>query len=208
VSPEVWGTCSITNDETKEKDCEIKIPEARLYYSRLSFKVGTNVPDRCPILKFRPYYYQRSDDNGYDPPGETTAVDCSADRPTNLACYGGAAPYLEELKGKFPSSTGLYVLTGASSSSTYTLKSENTLRSYGGAPVNFLSTNNLDASLRSLAGDSLLFTERVPDAWQDYQILCTDRWGEELYTINLTLSDENVDGGLGDIDEDTYKDWD
>ncbi|CAE78692.1 hypothetical protein AB1A81_03380 [Bdellovibrio bacteriovorus] len=198
--------------------CAFSIPEARLFYSHVNFKMGTSVASACPILKFRPYYYVRSNldvvapdpaamppilgSPGYTPPGSDTAISCGDGK--DKSCYGGAAPTLVP---EFPKNGGLYFLTHINSESAYKLGSENSLRYYGngGVLVNYLVTNNLDPVGRGITvATNSNKNERVEDTFFDYHISCVNYWGETLYEINLFISDENFDDSGG---VDNYIDW-
>ncbi|MFV8248547.1 hypothetical protein [Bdellovibrio bacteriovorus] len=199
-------------------NCAFTIPEAQLYYSHLQFKMGTTVASSCPILKFRPYSYMRSNmglvaadptatppvagQPGYTAPDTETAISCSTGK--DGICYGGAAPTMVP---DFPLNDHLYFMTHIGPESAYTLNSENSLRYYGsdGARVNYLTTNNLDAAGRAMSvSSSLMRNERVANTFVDYRVSCINYWGETLYEINLFIADENYDDSGG---VDHYIDW-
>ncbi|MFV3407079.1 hypothetical protein [Bdellovibrio bacteriovorus] len=219
-----WKTCAVSpSSPSTNIECEVTVPEAQLYRSAVEFKVGSLNPAYCPILSFRPYYYKRSDSypvttptgpvdengvptdvtsGGYIPAtaeANSNALSCGAN--TNVKeCFGGAAPHLIE---EFPKSTGKYFLTSVATSSSYILPSSNSVRYYGSFRVNFMVTNNLSAADRQ---NAVLGTvnERVADYFYDYEFECTSYWGERLFGITLTISDENWDSSGG---ADDYQDW-
>lgn len=211
--------CNISADSPlvdRSITCNFTVPEAQLYYSQLQFKMGTKTVASCPIIKFRPYYYQRSnlapveddpgtpgDDTapGYIPPGEDTDYDCS--KAEDPQCFGGAAPTLVP---DFPENRGVYTLSHVAAESAYVLPAENTLRYYGGTLVNYLATNNLSSAARALSETGTAARkERVANTYVDYRVSCENYWGETLYDMTLKISDENFDDAGGNDD---YDDWD
>lgn len=202
------GNCSFAEDasEGSTVNCTVSIPEGRLYYSNVNFDIGTSNVAKCPIINFSPYYYRRSNTAGFTPRGETTAIDCSAVEP-DAKCFGGAAPTLVP---EFPKNTGLYFLTGVTPASSYTLPSENKTRWYGGTDhVNYLVTNNLASPNRynpvGAGVNQRVGIDGLEPNWYGYTITCTTNWARTLYTINLTIQDENEDGDPLGADE--YTDW-
>ncbi|MGZ3770408.1 MAG: hypothetical protein ACXVCP_16165 [Bdellovibrio sp.] len=201
---ENWGNCSITPTSSGPSlTCQLSIPEQQMFYSSIKFTVGTFKASECPVISFRPYYYKRSEVNGYVPPGSSTALDCSKTTGIDKQCYGGAGPTLIT---DFPDSKGQYFFPDVNANSDFILKSENSLRIYSNALVNYLITNDLSAAGRSTAGDPTTKTERVADSFKDYTVSCNNYWGETLYKITLIVSDENSKGALGGSQDD-YPDW-
>ncbi len=105
-----FDSCALdaTDSIGTTKNCTITIPERKLYFSDLTFMMGTKNAAVCPVVIFSPYYYLRSSNAAYTAPGEATTTDCSvSSKPT--ACYGGAAPAL--IGADFPSKVvGYYTL--------------------------------------------------------------------------------------------------
>lgn len=211
------GDCIVTS-VTPDITCSFAIPEGQLYHSILQFRMGSKAAASCPILKFSPYYYRKSsaspvaDDAGtpadetapgYNPAGGDAELSC-ADGKEPL-CYGGAAPHMVE---GFPKNTGHYFLPQVTPETSYTLNSENKLRSYYGAGVNYLVTNDLPtldrAANANAPADIATSRERVGNTFNDYYIWCETFWAEPVFSIKVMISDENVDpdGGL-----DQYPDW-
>ncbi|WII71333.1 hypothetical protein QJS83_12755 [Bdellovibrio sp. 22V] len=194
------GNCSIPNLAPigHLEECTISIPELKLYYSDVHFNVGTLADNSCAHINFSPYYYLRSTDAAYLPPGETSTVDCS---PTQkpAKCYGGAAT---NIAPDFPKNVGVYFLPSLNPSAIFTLKSENATRLYGGARVNYLASNSLTKASQSVAEPPGL-KERAGGAfnWVNYTFTCRDIWAKPLYTIELTITEENKE-----LDE--FDDWD
>lgn len=209
---ENWGSCEITaNSVQTSKTCELKIPEAQMYYSHLEFRMGTKSAASCPILSFFPYYYKRSNNAAYSPPDAKagdTPLDCSSANTTEKKCFGGAAP---QLIVDFPEYTGSYIHTHVASEVGYVLDSENKLRTFGGSRVNYLATNDLDVGSRVTLNDGSL-QERFVDAGQgapfvDYYVTCKNYWGETMYSMKLMISDENMEEDEGGASNDDYLDW-
>ncbi|MEK2644527.1 hypothetical protein [Bdellovibrio sp. BCCA] len=206
---ERMGNCAFDADSPLEStlNCNISVPEGQLYYSNVNFDIGTLSPEKCPIISFRPYYYLRSNTAGFTPPGDTTVVDCSLQ--SDPKCYGGAAPTLIP---EFPKNTGLYFLTFVSQNASFKLPSENKTRWYGtDERVNYLVTNNLTAFETPVGAGPRQRVGRPdplndPQTWFGYEIKCTTHWGRELYTIKLTIRDENEENN-DPLGGDEYTDW-
>ncbi|WP_374078290.1 hypothetical protein [Bdellovibrio bacteriovorus] len=204
---ERMGNCSLPADATQGStvNCTVSIPEGQLYYSNVNFDVGTFNANSCPIVEFRPYYYMRANTANFTPPGETAAIDCSLLQ--DKKCWGGAAPTMVT---DFPKNTGYYFLTLVNATTNYTLPSENKTRWYGGDGVNYLVTNDLslaDAIAPVATGSQQRVGQVALDPnWYGYQVNCTDHWARVLYTINLTIRDENQDNAHSGP-EDELTDW-
>lgn len=215
---ESWAGCELPNSPTPLPDtptegvCNITIPEGQLYYSHLNFKVGTRYPQICPIMNFRPYYYVRSEKplvkdangnptDGYLPPGEKDFIECSDG--INPKCYGGAGPVM--VKG-FPDNTGSYFLTEFMQQASYELKSSNSVRHYNSYLVNYQVTNDLALVERANTVTSGL-KERVQNTYNDYEVSCTNYWGEKLFSMVIVISDENMDGAESGTPHDNFPDW-
>ena len=192
-------SCIVSSlDPLGEQTCAVSIPEGQLYFSDLSFTYGTNVPALCSIVSFTPYAYRRSTSAAYIPLGELDPVDCSNPNTIEKKCYGGAGPTMIT---DYPKNTGHYFLPTVTTEATETLPSENTTRWYGGKPWNLLVTNNLvnrasDIPAKQYIGGSM----------NDYVLSCLDIWAHPLYSIRLTITDEDSEVGGNGIDE--VVDWD
>lgn len=103
----------------------------------------------------------------------------------------------------FPKNSGKYFLTNVQSVRSFVLDASNQARYYGNNLVNYMVINDLSAVNRAipLTNDP---RERVADKYYDYEIECTSYWGERLFGITLTISDENWDASGG---FDHYLDW-
>ncbi|WP_413292159.1 hypothetical protein ACLSU7_12200 [Bdellovibrio sp. HCB185ZH] len=192
-------------------ECTATIPEGQLYYSDVIFSIGTKVAALCPLVSIQFYHYIRSNSATYTPPGSDTSIDCStkALRSTNKKCWGGAAPQVID---EFPKNTGRYHLTAAGLSTSYTLKSSNSIRwdnVNGGS--NLQSTNNLPSALRNapIAGkywvDTTSAATILETKMSDYWVTCEDLWAHPLYYIHLSLVDEDTKGQDAVLDE--VDDW-
>lgn len=180
-----------------EYSCSVSIPEGQLYYSDITFTYGTNQPSLCSIISFKPYAYRRSNINGYIPPGQEDGIDCSNPDTIEKKCYGGAGPTLIE---DYPKNKGHYFLPTVTTETTETLPSENTTRWYGGKPWNHLAANNLTNRAASDAG-----RQYVGGSMNDYYLQCLDIWAHPVYSIKLTISDQDTEAGEGVEDE--IDDW-
>lgn len=195
------GSCAITPVSGTSINCEISVPEEKMYYSGFRFTTGTLDPVACPIVHFNPYFYQRSSSAAYVPPGATSSIDCSGAADMDKMCFGGAATNLIE---GFPKNTGYYFVTSLTEKQDYSMKSENSTKQYGGYLVNYLMTSDLIDTVGT--GNAAVQTERVSNSFVPYTITCNNYWGETLYTINLKILDENTDGANGGAN-DEYPDW-
>jgi hypothetical protein len=180
--------------------CTFKVPEAKLYYSNLKFLVGTTMASVCPLLFFHPYYYRRSANAAFKPPGFTVSVNCSGTAGAkNKLCYGGAAPSILD---DFPDNTGRYFNTNILSEQSFSLASANSIRWYGSSRVSYLAASDNSTPASIVNGD-------VDDArtgeWYGYNVSCQDMWGETLYNIDITIEDENWDPNSTGNDD--FTDW-
>ena len=180
-----------------EYTCSVSIPEGQLYYSDITFTYGTNKPALCSIISFTPYAYRRSNNSAYFPPREEQSVDCSNPDTVEKKCYGGAGPTMIE---DYPKNDTHYFLPTVLTEMTETLPSENTTRWYGGRDVNYLTTNNL---VNRAASDAA--REYVGGSMNDYYLQCLDIWAHPIYSIKLTISDQDTEAGEGVEDE--IDDW-
>lgn len=183
--------------------CSVSIPEAQLYYSNLDFKIGTSDSNYCAIISFKPYYYLRSTSATFKPyPSSTDVVDCT-DPSLEARCWGGAAPIIAP---EFPKNFGTYFLPIAKSSTSYTLTSSNSRRQSNtdkSLTTNTNVTNNLPSALRNTSDSNANYGG--DGTFQDYVVECKNKWGENLYTITLTISDEDYEEN--GTPQDTYYDW-
>ncbi|MFM6927232.1 MAG: hypothetical protein ACKOX6_02145 [Bdellovibrio sp.] len=196
---ETTKTCTVSSLSAHgEYTCSVSIPEGQLYYSNITFTFGTKVPALCSMIEFAPYYYRRSTSNTFLPAGAETEVDCSMAKPTEKKCYGGAAP---TLLSDFPKFTGRYFLPTVMTETNYVLPSENTTRFYEGEMVNYLAANNL--TNRAVTNAS---KDYIANTMTDYYFNCSDLWAHPIYSIKLTISDQDTATGEGVEDE--IDDWD
>lgn len=199
-------TCEVSPSAARGSTttCEMWVEEGKLHYSDLKFIVGTNAPDTCTIIKFRPYYYVRSTSATYTPAGASAdeEIDCSA--LNSAKCFGGAAPTL--LGSDFPNFKGRYFLSANQTAANFSLPSEGKTRWYYGSPVNYLVTNDLtDKSVTLPETSPKSFVSSEP--WVDYTVMCEDTWGYTYYTLELIIHDEDAQDSDPDA-EDDYDDWD
>ncbi|GEM_PF-1573485 len=224
---EKWQGCELANSPTpmpgspSTASCQLTIPEGQMYHSDIEFKMGTRFPELCPVIEFQPYYYRRStaaismiDDDGdtntpevqsggYIPPGKEDRIDCQNGKVKE--CWGGAAPSMLE---KFPEDRFKYFLTLGHQQTTFVLKSENSLRYYGGYNVNYLVTNDLNPADRLVTETSTSdLKERVSNTYRDHNVRCKNYWGETLFSLTIIISDENMDGAESGTAHDDYPDW-
>lgn len=196
---ETTKTCTVSSLSAQgEYTCSVSIPEGQLYYSNITFTFGTKVPSLCSMIEFAPYYYRRSTSATFLPKGAETEVDCSMAKPTEKKCYGGAAP---TLLSDFPKYTGRYFLPTVMTETSYVLPSENTTRFYEGEKVNYLAANNLTNRAANNASK-----DYIANSMTDYYFNCSDLWAHPIYSIKLTISDQDTEATEGVEDE--IDDWD
>lgn len=120
-----------------------------------------------------------------------------ADSSSTTPPVSGAGPTLIE---DYPKNKGHYFLPTVTTETTETLPSENTTRWYGGKPWNHLAANNLTNRAASDAG-----RQYVGGSMNDYYLQCLDIWAHPVYSIKLTISDQDTEAGEGVEDE--IDDW-
>lgn len=187
-------------------ECKIQIPELQLYYSDLTFTIGSANPETCRNVTFIPYYYVRSTSAVFKP--GATEYDCSkALSPTSdtpKQCFGGSAVALAP---GFPLNSGVYILPAYESKASYVLKSANSLRQSTTDMAyndNTASCNNLASASRGTAIPSYY---AGGGAYRDYSVTCYDEWYKLLYRINLTISDEDTPATTSTPAADEVYDW-
>lgn len=213
TAPTTWvthGTCSIpsgtgTAGSPATATCSIAIPEAQLYFSRLSFLVGTAEPSACKIILFHPYYYLgETADATFTPfwDGTGTEIDCMT-LPLPAACFNGPAT---SIVSSFPDYRSTYFLSADASEVDYTVDSANTQAKTD----NTYSCNNLlDPSQAqvtytgagfSFVGGSSAGTTSYDGVYSNYVVECRDEFFELIYSLSLTLEDT-------DSTVDHFRDW-
>lgn len=196
---ETAKTCTVSSlSAPGEYTCSVSIPEGQLYYSNVYFTFGTKLPSLCAMIEFVPYAYRRSTLANFHPTGAEDEIDCSAAKPTEKKCYGGAGP---TLISDYPKNKGYYFLPTITTETSYTLPSENTTRFYEGQKVNYLAANNLTNRAASNGAK-----EYIGNTMTDYYFNCTDLWAHPVYSIKLTISDQDTESAEGVEDE--IDDWD
>jgi hypothetical protein len=201
------------------KTCRITVPEQKLYYSYIKFRMGTLDTNKCAFVSFQPYYYRRSNIkiyNNWD--SEKVDIDCRP--PSQVAgCYGGAAPIM--LADLWPKYKSFYFLPAVGNQQDFMLRSANKAGQFGGIKINWMATN--DISSPAVTGHQtpaidpmdpekstpVGYDEKIDGAsgWVDYQISCVDLWGEPQYTLDLLFSDENTVDEVNGGSYDTFPDW-
>jgi hypothetical protein len=178
-----WGTCTVPATATASTAAsgtvypcsDITIPEIELYYSDIHFVI-TSAANTCKLISFRPYYYLKSVSNAYVNPAGTT-VDCTAN-PTPIDCYGGVGT---QIIPAFPNNGGVYFLTAAGLTQTFTGTSANTQRQQAGPYTGLTNrwvANNAGAATRA-AG---IANELEPGSMLDYRVVCSDSLDHEFMT--------------------------
>jgi hypothetical protein len=191
-TPSIVGSCGISSTES-QKDCNVDIPEAELYFGKLSFQAHVQNVSKCSVLYFFPYFYQMSNQPNFFPTtplavsGSFSALDCSAS-PTPVGCFMGPATKLVPSFG-IPGSTGVYLLPATNKDPNWTIDSANQIRvSANIDPGNRWSTNGLATASRGnsyydLAGNMVY----LADSMRDYVFECNDIYDDTLHRITLKL---------------------
>ena len=201
-----------TNTNTLEQDCNIPVgtpvgtsiaclalvPEGRLHFSSVSLVVSAGKSSGCEIIQVSPYYYQASTAVAFTPTWLTAPIDCSGGAAAPKDCYSGPATVL--VPG-FPSFTGLYFLTAFSASQTFMFPSANISKRLSNRwASNALIVRNAPIVI---AGDGY-----VANSMHDYQFVCNDRWTQPLYTINLTIQDnDDLATGNTNVNNPAFDQW-
>lgn len=209
------GECTFASTDTPgpaaTKTCTINIPELTLFYSDLTFNVGTASDSICSQVSFVPFYYKRSSAIDYSPLGDNSDdKDCTGPA-DDIACWGGAGPTL--IGTTFLKSPGLYFLPSNTLNFPYVIKSSNTIRKTSTEPsflTNANVANNLAivdraATLDKDLGDNVSY---VGNTMSDYQATCLDPWGNSLYHMNIIISDDDTVVDPVDDAVDSFWDWD
>ncbi len=194
------GSCIVSTMVQPETSttCKVRIPEGQLYYSKLSITLGTNVATLCPVVRFAPYYYQRADDDTYVPPGEKDPIKCGSELSTTAKCWGGAATQMVQ---GFPKYKGTFQVSAFTPSYTYNSPSDTETLWYGGRSnrgvVNNLPSASRGADQAGYIGGSMV----------DYKIVCEDMWAHPIYTVTLTIQDDDTLNTENDTPKDEIPDW-
>lgn len=154
---------------------QVSIPEEQLYYSLLKFEVEKPVLDEgCAVVVFRPYYYQKSIEPGFQPDKNSdSTVDCSLKK--DPACFGGPAKDLIE---GFP----LFDAQAKTDGKLSFVFKQSTHKASDG---NRYAANDM---IDGVPGDTVSY---VPGSIKDYTAYCEDIFGNELARINLQIKDDN-----------------
>jgi hypothetical protein len=202
------GTPSLATGGTAST-CNPIIPEGRLYFSNLTWTINVGTQDQspaCEIVTFQPYYYQASNAAGFLPSWETAAIDCST-TPTAIGCFSGAAV---SVVPNFPLLRALWFAVSTGSTQTYTATSAN---------FNFRTSNRWTVNDLALASYGTAHTFKngrdayLANTFVNYQFNCNDRFMQPVYTVNMTIFDEDIVGVYPNVNQNNpainqYPDWD
>lgn len=189
--------------------CNPIIPEGRLYFSTLSWTVNVGTQDQtpaCEIVTFQPYYYQASNAAGFLPSWETNPIDCSV-TPLVADCFSGPATLI--VPG-FPQFRGMYFATSTGSTQTFKATSAN----FNGRTSNRWTVNDLAPASYGVAHTFLGGRDKyLANTFVNYQFNCNDRFMQPVYTVNMTVLDEDIVGVYPNTQQHTqsvnqYPDWD
>ncbi|MBI4402654.1 MAG: hypothetical protein HY537_00745 [Deltaproteobacteria bacterium] len=186
----VQKVCTVTNSDPvgSTVSCTTTIPEAELYYSDLIFDINVT-SGFCELVRFRPYIYLASTSNSFDSYWANTTIDCSvADIPAG--CYSGAGIGMAP---GFPTNFGTYFTSASGLQKTYTATAANTYRqSVSGSISNRWTSNTLID--RNTNCSSVGSGDGYAGFYQDWQVLCDDKWNERQYGMTLYIADEDQPG--------------
>ncbi|WP_413582993.1 hypothetical protein [Bdellovibrio sp. HCB288] len=193
------GICSVSTMVQPEStiDCKLKAPEGQLYYSATTLTLGTKIPQLCPVVRFVPYMYRISNSDMYVPSGEKDPIKCATEASTTPKCWGGAAT---QVVSDFPKFNATFQVSAFTPSYGYVIASNTELLWAAG---NRMIVNNMPVADRgsSQAG-------YIGGTFRDYSIICLDLWAHPIYTINLTIVDEDTLNLEEDALYDEITDWD
>lgn len=195
-----FGSCVVSTMVQPEtvSTCKLRVPEGQLYYSKLNITIGTKLADLCPVVRFTPYRYQISATDGYLTP-DGSELKCATEAGKTAGCWGGAAT---QMVPDFPKYKGVFQVSAYTPNYTYESASD-TVTGWYGSRTNRGVVNNLASADRASTG----IAGYIASSMVDYTIVCEDLWAHPIYTIVLTLVDEDTKGS----DEHTYdeiQDWD
>jgi len=206
------GGCYVDPTATapSTKTCTINIPELKLHYSDIIFKVGTFSATKCYQVMFVPYIFRRSDSNVYEPVIGGPTIDCQTAPVINPRCYGG--PAIEILSTLFPTYSGKYILT------TFVLNAEFTSTSINGKnaqpnPDSSMGDSNIDVANNLATGDRANPVSNGGarymggNQFTDYTVICRDVFNNDQHTITLILGDLDTTGVATSPANDDYFDW-
>ncbi len=192
------GVCEIPpqSDPGTNTDCTVVIPEARLYFSDLTFTMST-VLRYCDQIVMQLYYYLASNSAGFLPAWANSPIDCSQPN-IPKECYSGPATLVQE----FPKYTGIYFVVDVSRVLDFKISSANSLHRGSNRWTSNSLANEFRAQSKSIPGDGY-----VGGTFRDYHFSCRDKWGDEIHSINLEIQDEDSppDSILPNVDH--YSAW-
>lgn len=176
--------------------CSISIPELTLHHSSFKFIIGTTDANVCEKVIFRPFYYTRTLSSL--PQVGATPLDCTVS-PTPAGCFGGAAPAIVT---DFPANRSMFHLPSANLSTTYNMKSLDerraddkafsvTLTNADVANANF----DMTAGASPIVGSHGVYYDDAEDQMDSYVVSCEDAWATPIYTLTLTITDEDSTSG-------------
>jgi hypothetical protein len=204
------GSCQLKTTDAigTHLDCGIEIPELRLHYSDIKFKVGLLNAPSCKIVQFWPYVYVKSTDAAASLPGHVAATDCSDG--TKAECYGGSAKsIITNANAAFPDTAYLFFATNVATEMTYTATAlsereasegkDNPSLFYNVDIANNLVDRNTAITPPVAAHPYLIY--KGGGQYQDYYFACLDQYHEDVYTITLTISDKDTSTAEGTSDQ-------
>lgn len=183
-------TCSSTT-AAPIVSCTVKIPEGRLYFSKLgiAFSYMQN-EKRCRLTYFTPYQYRISTSSTYSSSWTAgTTADCTK---PNIACWGGFAA----ATGLRPSASTYYYPPNINEpgAKTDNIVAASAWKQERGS--NRVTVNDLPVAKQSNAysssdlggfGDGL-----IAGTYVDYTFVCRDDWSDPLpYKITLYITEED-----------------
>ncbi len=188
-------------------DCSGKAYELNLYYSKVNIEYGTDRPDLCPFIEFRPYYYKASVDPAFRPEWTSGVINC---RDTNnIGCFNGPA---RSIITNFPTFDSNLMLTFIESARSYTVNSGfsevPSSNRWITNPPQSMDYLNVADFFRGTAGGGDGY---VPGTLQNYQVVCLDEADEELYSITAYFGDydlANSTDSPNSLSFNDYGDWD
>lgn len=203
-------TCQIFAGDPTTKTCTLAIPEEELFYSKFFMTFGSGNASACKVINFYPFAYLASYSATFTPPWlfNPAVVDCS--RPIvgdklPAGCYNGAA---KEILSSFPDKTFVHFFpeNGVEGKTSMSSPYEAGMR-YDNSWI----ANNLTDRATEIVGRYKGTTAGIPSdlIYQDWGVECMDEYYEPVYSITVSISDQDITTGEnpGDPVLDDFYDW-
>lgn len=203
-------TCQIFAGDPTSKNCTLVIPEEELYYSKLFMTFGSGNATACKVINFYPFAYLASYSATFIPPWLFNAAVTDCSRPVAgdklpAGCYNGAA---KEILSTFPDKSFIHFFPSEG------VEGKTSMTSPYQAGMRYDNTwvaNNLTDRATEIVGRYKGTTAGLGGdlIYQDWGVECMDEYYEPVYSITVTISDQDITTGEqpGDAVLDDFYDW-